>query len=229
MHELERIRFCAQGSGRGSEVLVCRSGGRTRSHTNCYRPVVVSPFRQGIHIGIRACSHGGAPAARDARPPTMAAVRVALTNPRFCDARQLFREEATPRGSFSCADVNLNLRSRWIARPARAPVKVGQRASYCRIAAALAPSVCLRLGFLTRIARGVSLVERNFYVARSQSGPVGCANSFFEALELAYKLSTRSASPLFVPSEIECLNTGERFNTAAIESWWRKLGWSLPK
>jgi hypothetical protein len=72
-------------------------------------------------------------------------------------------------------------------------------------------------------------MERNFYLTRSLSGPVGCANSFFEVLELAYKLSARTASPLVVPSEIECLNTGERFNATAIESWWRKLGWSLPQ
>jgi hypothetical protein len=72
-------------------------------------------------------------------------------------------------------------------------------------------------------------MERNFYVARSPSGPVGCTNSFYEALEVAHKLSAQPASPLFVPSEIECLNTGERFNTHAIVSWWRKLGWPLPE
>jgi hypothetical protein len=66
-------------------------------------------------------------------------------------------------------------------------------------------------------------MERNIYLT-SPSGPVDCANSFFEALELAYKLSGRSASPLLAPSEIECVNTGERFNAATIASWWRKLG-----
>jgi len=125
--------------------------------------------------------------------------------------------------------INPNCRSRWCCRPVRAPIMAGQRVSYCRITVAWAPSVCLRLGLLMRIARGVSLVERNFYLVRGQSGPVGCANSFFEALEIAYKLSARTASPLLIPSEIECLNTSERFNTAAIESWWRKLGWSPPQ
>jgi hypothetical protein len=73
-------------------------------------------------------------------------------------------------------------------------------------------------------------MEPNFYITRSPSGPVGCTNSFYEALEVAHKLSAQPAtSPLFVPSEIECLNTGERFNTRAIESWWRKLGWPLPE
>jgi hypothetical protein len=57
---------------------------------------------------------------------------------------------------------------------------------------------------------------------------VGCANSFYEALEVAHKLSARTSSPLLAPSEIECLNTGERFNAATIESWWRKLGWQRP-
>jgi hypothetical protein len=72
-------------------------------------------------------------------------------------------------------------------------------------------------------------MEHNFYGARSPAGPVGCTNSFYEALEVVHKLSAQPASPLFVPSEIECLNTGERFNAAAIESWWRKLGWPLPE
>jgi hypothetical protein len=67
------------------------------------------------------------------------------------------------------------------------------------------------------------------YLTRSPSGPVGCANSFIEALGLAHKLSEHTQSPLLVPSEIECLNTGERFNATAIESWWRKLGWPQPQ
>jgi hypothetical protein len=91
-----------------------------------------------------------------------------------------------------------------------------------------------RLGFLfaspiDKGHRAVRLMERNFYLTRSPAGPVGCANSFYEALEHAHKLSAQPASPLLMPSEIECLNTGERFNTAAIESWWRKLGWSPPQ
>jgi hypothetical protein len=55
-------------------------------------------------------------------------------------------------------------------------------------------------------------MERNFYITKSPAGPVGCTNSFYEALEVAHKLSAQPASPLFAPSEIECLNTGERFN-----------------
>jgi hypothetical protein len=68
----------------------------------------------------------------------------------------------------------------------------------------------------------------NFYLRRSRSGPLGCANSFFEALELAHKFSARTSSPLLAPSEIEWLNTGERYDAATVESWWRKLGWPLP-
>jgi len=57
-------------------------------------------------------------------------------------------------------------------------------------------------------------MERNFYITRSPAGPVGCTSSFYEALEAPHKLSAQLALP-FVPSEIECLNTGERFNTGA--------------
>ncbi len=72
-------------------------------------------------------------------------------------------------------------------------------------------------------------MERNIYLTRSPSGPVGFANSFYEALELTHKLSTVGASPLLVPSEIECLNIGERFDAAVIISWWRKFGWPVPE
>jgi hypothetical protein len=72
-------------------------------------------------------------------------------------------------------------------------------------------------------------MERDIYLTRSPAGPVGCANSFYEALEVAHKLLRHSPSPLLAPSEIECLNTGQRFDAAAIESWWRKLGWLLPE
>jgi hypothetical protein len=72
-------------------------------------------------------------------------------------------------------------------------------------------------------------MERNIYLTRSPAGPVGCAHSFYEALEIAHKLLAHTASPLLAPSEIECLNTGERFDAADIEWWWRKLGWPLPK
>jgi len=72
-------------------------------------------------------------------------------------------------------------------------------------------------------------MERNIYLTRSRSGPLGCAESFYEALEIAHKLSASTISSLLAPSEIECLNTGQRFDAAAIESWWRKLGWSLPE
>jgi hypothetical protein len=68
-----------------------------------------------------------------------------------------------------------------------------------------------------------------FYVTRSLSGPLACADTFHEALTLAYEFSARTSSPSLVPSEIECLNTGERFDADAIVSWWRKLGWPLPE
>jgi hypothetical protein len=61
-------------------------------------------------------------------------------------------------------------------------------------------------------------MEYNIYLTRSPSGRVGCANSFFEALEFAHKLSTHTLSSLLATSEIECLNTGECFNAAVIES-----------
>jgi hypothetical protein len=59
---------------------------------------------------------------------------------------------------------------------------------------------------------GGNIMERHLYLTRSRSGPLCCANSFFDALELAYKLSAHTSSPLLAPSEIECLNTGQRFD-----------------
>lgn len=73
------------------------------------------------------------------------------------------------------------------------------------------------------------IMQRDIYLTRSPSGPVCCAGSFYEALDLAHKLSKRTASPVLAPSEIECLSTGERFDATVIESWWRKLGWPVPE
>ena len=68
------------------------------------------------------------------------------------------------------------------------------------------------------------IVECRIYLTRSLSGPLCCANSFFEALEFAYKLTARTSSPLLVPCEIECLNTGQRFDYTKTVPWWDCFG-----